>query len=207
METAIQGYKDFVEQELKILEEEIPSFDGERFTQERSHLFRSILKKSFFIISGKPGSGKTKVLEKIIDELKSRNEKVTLLAPTGKAALRLVNVTGNRDAQTIDRFIFDNKYDDCLDDFENLITNKKRSKPLIDNLIIDESSMVDLQRFSILLKMTELDGKNSLKRLFLVGNQNQLPPIGLGRPFYDIIEFIKTNPEYYRNNNLIELSI
>ena len=64
--------------------------------------------------------------------------------------------------------------------------------------------MVDLQRFSILLKMIELEGKNLLKRLILVGDENQLPPIGLGRPFYDIIEFIKSIPEY-RNNNIVEL--
>ena len=83
--TTIQDYKEFVDQELYILEKEISNFDGTQFRSERTHLFGNVLRKSFFIISGKPGSGKTKVLQKIINELKAQSETVTLLAPTGKA--------------------------------------------------------------------------------------------------------------------------
>jgi ATP-dependent exoDNAse (exonuclease V) alpha subunit len=196
--------KDHLETERKILEKAIPDFQGNQFIEERTKLLTNVFRTSLYVISGKPGSGKTNVLRTIIEQLTRNGEDVTLLAPTGKAALRLKDATKRKDAQTIDRFIYAKQYSDILEDLENLILPVARTKPPVDNLIIDESSMLDLTRLATLLSMLDLHGDNAVKRLILVGDENQLPPIGLGKPFYDIIDFLRRK-ETFREGHYIQL--
>lgn len=204
--TEIQDVKSFVrDQANKLKKQGIINFDPKQFIEERKKLLRNVLKRSFYVISGKPGTGKTKVLEKIIKELTDRHERVTVLTPTGKAALRLKVECGAKEAQTIDRFIYAdrNRYWEILEDF-SLILEDRRERPRIENLIIDESSMVDLQKLTTLFLMLHLKGEERVKRVIMVGDENQLPPIGFGRPFYDIIQYIKKNPRY-KEVNFIKL--
>jgi len=175
----------------------IRGFSRERFVSERRQLIEGALKKSLYVLTGEAGSGKTHALKKIIEILKEAGEAVTLLAPTGKAALRLKDKTG-LDAQTIHRFIYSRKFDDIIDNFEK-ITEPHRHKP-VKNLIIDESSMVNLEIMAILFKMMTDGEMADTKRVIFVGDENQLPPIGYGRPFFDIIQYIKTDERLYREN-------
>jgi exodeoxyribonuclease V alpha subunit len=194
----------YIAEESKQLQE-IPDFDVEQFKSERKMLLTGALQKSFYVITGKPGSGKTQVLAKIIEKLREAGEDVTVLAPTGKATLRLKDATQFEDAQTIDMFIWKAGYGNCLDNFENILTLRRTSEtPVIQNLIIDECSMVDLQQLSIVFALLELEGHNAVKRVILVGDENQLPPIGYGRPFHDIVAYIKGRREL-RSNHLIRL--
>ncbi|MDH5686344.1 MAG: ATP-dependent RecD-like DNA helicase [Candidatus Bathyarchaeota archaeon] len=202
----IENVRSFVETQVKELEKrEIKNFDRKQFVEERTKLLENVLARSFYIISGKPGTGKTRALRKIIRELATRHEEVTVLAPTGKAALRLKMECKAKNAQTIDRFIYSdrNEYWQILEDFSLIMTNG-RGKPFIENLIVDESSMVDLQKLSTLFLMLRLNGAEGVKRVIMVGDENQLPPIGFGRPFYDIIQYVKNDPNY-REGNFIKL--
>ena len=64
----------------------------------------------------------------------------------------------------------------------------------VDNIVIDEMSMVDLPHLALLFRALEVHQSGSIRRLILVGDENQLPPIGCGRPFHDIIAFIREDP-------------
>ncbi len=191
--------KHYVDEQVEILEQRIPDFEKKIFKRERERLFANVLRTSFYIISGKPGSGKTFALKKIIERIRTYGEQVTLLAPTGKATLSLKEQTGFKGAQTIDMFLYKLGYSQYLDDFENIILKPDVKKQRIDNLIIDETSMVNLKKLTILFSLINLEGPKSIKRIILVGDEQQLPPIGLGKPFVDIINFIKFHDKYSEN--------
>lgn len=195
------GIKRIVEKEAKELKDKIKGFDSIQFAKERMKLLSKVLRRHFYVISGKPGSGKTYVLRPIVERLHRLGEGVLLLAPTGKASLRLKQLTGDKDAQTIDMFLYKNGYGKYLENYENLLLDPPKRRFLLSNLIIDESSMVDLQRLAVLFSV--LDVKR-IKRIILVGDENQLPPIGFGRPYFDIIQFIKFNDKN-REENYIRL--
>lgn len=210
-EEEISNLKEYLEGEADEMAKKIDGFNKELFIKERSKLFSNVLRKHFYIISGKPGSGKTKAIGKIVKELRERGEKVTLLAPTGKATLRLRDEVNNYgvEPQTIDRFIYSTEYYKCLESFETLLYTKDFQPVQIQNLIIDECSMVDLQRLAVLFKMlwrndTKDQETLKIRRIILVGDENQLPPIGFGRPFHDIVDWIKRDKRY-RLYNYIRL--
>lgn len=170
-------------------------FDSQTFIEERQKLYENIYRKRLYVLAGNPGSGKSFELLNIIKDLQAQGESYLLLAPTGKAALRLKNDIEFPDieASTIDKLMAD-------------IKTGKRSKASVlntNNIIIDEMSMVDLEKFHLLLDFINYKSP-SLKRLILVGDPNQLPPIGFGKILRDIIYYCKTNPKYA--DNLIELS-
>ena len=103
-----------------------------------------------------------------------------MLVPTGKAALRVQQEACFPDAQTIDRFLYTVGLGDCLQDMETLLDPPSANvKEKVQNIIIDESSMVDLQRLATLVQLIQQKGRTSLKRLILIGDENQLPPIGV----------------------------
>jgi hypothetical protein len=150
-----------------------------------------VFKRSLYLLTGRPGSGKTYEVSHIIESLRKRKEGVIVLAPTGKAALRLSqNIAANTSidlkAETIDRFIFAHDFGWAFEDWARLDRLAPKDKLAVENLIIDESSMLDLQKLKILLSIIRLDADH-LKRLIFVGDENQLPPIGFGKPFHDIV--------------------
>lgn len=184
----IDGY---LEESCAKLENELENFDRELFIEERTELYNNIFKKHLFILTGSPGSGKSSELLNILSMFEKNGEKYILLAPTGKAALRLSNdpkYPGVK-SKTIDKFLKD-------------VENRRDNPSLYNNIIVDEMSMVDLTKFRDLLECFGFDNPG-LKRLILVGDQYQLPPIGFGKVFSDIIRFIRMHSEY--KANIIEL--
>jgi DNA replication protein DnaC len=201
----ISNIDDFVKTQAEKLKEDLKCFNNEVFIQERTKVLKNILKKSFYVLSGKPGTGKTKVIEKILEELNRIKELAVVLAPTGKASLRLKRDCGAKNAQTIDRFIYssENGYREVLENFAEILKGGRETER-IQNLIIDESSMIDLQKLATLFMMLRLNGLGKIKRVIMVGDENQLPPIGFGKPFYDIIQFIKLDAKF-REGNYVKL--
>lgn len=180
-------------------------FDSESFVDERHELIEGFLSKRFFIVSGKPGSGKTKSLQPVISFLKSKGEEITVLAPTGKAALRVISETKHDNVHTIDRWIFKSGLSRYLDDFSQLsqMAEPQRLQP-VENVVFDEASMINLRQLAIVFRALEKKGLGNVKRIILVGDENQLPPIGPGRPFFDIISHLRSVKET-RERNMVRL--
>ena len=199
----VQSTKNFdayISESLEQLKEIVKTDEQKTlFRDERATLYENIYKKSFYILTGKPGAGKTYETSQVIEQLDSLGEEVVVLAPTGKAALRLTenikkNTTTKISADTIDRFIFSRKKGWAYEDWDRLSKLSDSEKITVENLVIDESSMLDLAKLKILFSIIRFDEKYP-KRLILVGDENQLPPIGYGKPFHDMIEYIMQQEE------------
>lgn len=130
------------------------------------------------IITGGPGTGKTTIIKSLIDIYKSQKKKVVLCAPTGRAAKKMSEATGE-DAKTIHRLLEIGKIDD-----DKLANIDADFAPIdADVIVIDEMSMVDIFLMNYLTKAIYLGTK-----LVLVGDSNQLPSVGAGSVLKDFIE-------------------
>lgn len=129
------------------------------------------------VITGGPGTGKTTIIKSIIDMYKSEELKVTLCAPTGRAAKRMTEATGE-EAKTLHRVLEIGKFAS-----EDEINPDLLVTPIDANVVIvDEASMIDLFLMNYLMKALY----NGTK-LVLVGDENQLPSVGPGNVLKDII--------------------
>ncbi len=123
------------------------------------------------IITGGPGTGKTRIIEGLAQVLvKKYEKKIRICAPTGRAAKRIAE---NPSLQTFKPSTI-----------HMLIATIESSAGIseIDALIVDESSMIDINLFKDLVKLVP-DGS----QLILIGDVDQLPPVGPGQPFLDLI--------------------
>lgn len=136
------------------------------------------LNNHILVITGGPGTGKTTILKGILSLYDELELETLLAAPTGRAAKRMSELTG-REASTIHRLLGAK----MAEDGETVVFSKHEGDPLnCDALVLDECSMVDITLMSSLLK--------ALKpgcRLVLVGDADQLPSVGPGNVFSDII--------------------
>ena len=185
----------FLDVESEKIATSIAGFDPVAFTAERRRLMEGALQRGLFCITGRPGSGKTQALHAILDYLEKAGESAAVLAPTGKAALRLsgeASAGATWKAETIDRWIYRSGLGGYLDRDPALADMGMSDRyQAVDNVVIDEMSMVDLPHLALLFRALEVHQPGLIKRVILVGDENQLPPIGCGRPFHDIIAFIR----------------
>ena len=136
------------------------------------------LNNRILVITGGPGTGKTTILKGILSLYDELELETLLAAPTGRAAKRMSELTG-REASTIHRLLGAK----MAEDGETVVFSKHEGDPLnCDALVLDECSMVDITLMSSLLKAL----KPSC-RLVLVGDADQLPSVGPGNVFSDII--------------------
>ena len=147
---------------------------------------REALTSGFLVITGGPGTGKTTTINTLIACLMEKGLSILLAAPTGRAAKRMAEATG-QEAQTIHRLL---EYNGAAAEQENVseersdLFGRNEWNPLeTDVVIIDEMSMVDISLMNSLLKAI-LPGT----RLILVGDVNQLPSVGAGSVLKDIID-------------------
>jgi exodeoxyribonuclease V alpha subunit len=138
---------------------------------------REALSRGMLILTGGPGTGKTTTLNAIIQILSQKGERVLLAAPTGRAAKRMSELTG-QEAKTIHRLL-QVEWDE--NDFPVFAKNEKNLLEC-DALIIDELSMVDITVFEAVLRALPLGC-----RLVLVGDCDQLPSVGAGNVLGDLI--------------------
>ncbi len=138
---------------------------------------KDALTKGMLILTGGPGTGKTTTLNAIIRILKENGHKVCLTAPTGRAAQRMSQLTGEN-AKTIHRLL------EVSFDIEDKPVFKKNEHNMLncDAIIVDEVSMVDCTLFESLMRALPLSC-----RLILVGDSDQLPSVGAGNVLSDLI--------------------
>lgn len=153
-----------------------------------------LMRRPLSVLAGSAGTGKTTVIRalmKAVQHTSGHAGSFLLLAPTGKAADRIRHSTGHL-ATTIHSLL--SLYGWLYPNFSIKRTGGKLVEEY-ETIIIDECSMVDL---SVMAALFRIINWNYVKRLVLVGDPNQLPPIGRGRVFADIIEFIREiDPDAY----------
>ena len=129
-------------------------------------------------ITGGPGTGKTTTVRALIAMFEQMGLTIKLAAPTGRAAKRMAELAG-QEAQTIHRLL-EAGY---TPDHQELVFRRDEMNPLkCDVMIVDECSMIDLTLMKALLSALPMEC-----RLILVGDADQLPPVGAGNVFMDIL--------------------
>ena len=171
-----------IDKELNLIEKKSDIF----LSEKQKEAIREINENNVTIITGGPGTGKTTIIKSIIEIYKQKKYKIVLCAPTGRAAKRMTETTGE-EAYTLHRLLEIGKIDDDSIYKKN---NEYQGTPIdADIIIVDEVSMVDMFIMSYLLDCIYKGTK-----LILVGDSDQLPSVGQGSVLQDIIksEQIKT---------------
>ena len=164
-----------IEKELKLVEERTDIL----LSEKQKEAIRAINENNVTIITGGPGTGKTTIIKSIIEIYKQKKYKIVLCAPTGRAAKRMTETTGE-EASTLHRLLEIGKVDE-----ESLFKkdNEYQGAPIDgDIIIVDEVSMVDMFIMSYLLDCIYKGTK-----LILVGDCDQLPSVGPGSVLKDLI--------------------
>ena len=157
---------------------------GFTYSAEQAQAIEDAATTGLLLVTGGPGTGKTTIVNGILSLYDQMGLSCVLAAPTGRAAKRLTEVTG-QDASTIHRLLGAG-----IDPHTGeLFFSKNEEDPLkADAVIVDEMSMVD-----VLLLHSLLRAIPQRARLILVGDPDQLPPVGPGFPFSDMLR-AKTLP-------------
>ena len=155
-----------------------------RLSEEQRAAVLMCLSNRVTCLTGGPGVGKTSTLDELVKVIKALGKQMVLAAPTGKAAKRMQEVTGEP-ASTIHRLLNLQGSPEQNDDEDS---RDRRGKGKVDYLradfvIIDESSMIDLLIIRELLRRI----KSGTTQVVFVGDENQLAPVGPGEPFRDIL--------------------
>ena len=162
------------ETEIKKHEEKIDI----ELSEKQFEAVKQINENNVCIITGGPGTGKTTIIKCVLEIYKSHKKKVVLCAPTGRAAKRMSETTGE-EAKTIHRLLEIGKFEE-----DKLGSVDTDVSPIdCDVLVVDEMSMVDVFLMNYLVKALFLGTK-----VIFVGDPNQLPSVGPGSILKDLID-------------------
>ncbi len=153
---------------------------GLKFAPLQKVAIKSSVTRGVVVITGGPGTGKTTLIRAMIELFETIGAQVCLAAPTGRAAKRITAATG-REAKTIHRLL------ECEFGGEERVKFRRNEDNFLDEqvIIIDEASMVDVFLFCALLRAIRPGS-----RLVIIGDADQLSPVGAGDVFDHIIKSV-----------------
>ena len=162
------------DQPVRPLQTESQPLGGVMLAPSQQRALDGILACAVAVLTGGPGTGKTTIIGAVLRVADRAGLKVVLAAPTGRAAMRMKEATG-REARTLHRLL---EFNPRTGGFQ-----RGESNPVdADWLVVDEASMLDVTLLDRLLRAIPPGA-----RLTLVGDADQLPPVGPGDPFRDVI--------------------
>ncbi len=160
---------------------------------EQATALENITTRRLSVLIGQAGTGKTSIVGALVECQPLIRQGVLLLAPTGKARVRLSGATGI-EAMTVAQFLYKlGRYDGTrqrptFDGDNPKATRYSAAK----TVVIDEASMLTMDSLQAILDGLDLA---TVVRIILVGDPNQLPPIGVGRPFVDLVSQLENAPQ------------
>ena len=178
----------------KLVDEEferkgLQNFKSKEFAkQERVEILKELAESQLSVLIGGAGTGKTTLLSLLCKSPEIYNGDILLLAPTGKARVRMVQAMKEHDvnckAKTVAQFLSESgRYNGYTMQYT---LSEKEAENIPFTVIIDESSMLTEEMFGALIQAL----RKKAKRIIFVGDPNQLPPIGAGRPFVDLVQHL-----------------
>ena len=170
-----------IAQQICLIKDNFKPIKGKQFSanknatnplsEEQVQAIQNSLEAGVSIITGGPGTGKTRIIEGLAQVLVNGFRKtIRICAPTGRAAKRIAENQALKKFQPSTIHMLKAMIDSSAKDIE------------FDTLIVDESSMIDINLFNDLVKMLPIGSQ-----LILIGDVDQLPPVGAGQPFLDLI--------------------
>ncbi|MCW2275298.1 energy-coupling factor transporter ATP-binding protein EcfA2 [Rhodoblastus acidophilus] len=155
--------------------------------KEKASALEELFRSRCSVLIGPAGTGKTTLLLALLSLDPVRKGGVLLLAPTGKARVQMQKKAGDVKAYTLAQFLLGfNRYDPQTGSY--LVTNAPGRENGFATVVIDEASMLTEDQLAATLDAID---QASVQRLILVGDPRQLPPIGAGRPFVDVIQLLR----------------
>ncbi len=151
--------------------------------EKQRQALTAALQNALSIITGGPGTGKTTTIRALIEIFVSEGQNVLLAAPTGRAAKRMTEATGE-EARTIHRLLEFQPVSGEIDGDMRMAFARNEENPLdADVIIIDEASMIDMHMMNSLLRAVTIG-----TRLIFSGDSRQLPSVGAGNVLDDMIK-------------------
>ncbi|MDA8127662.1 MAG: AAA family ATPase [Betaproteobacteria bacterium] len=166
--------------------------EDKRAHQEKVSGLKELAEARFSVLAGPAGAGKTTVLGILCAQREISAEAILLLAPTGKARVRMQELAGGDGARALTIAQFLNQHGRYDGKAGRYVLSDRPKAQGFGTVIVDESSMLTEDMLGALL-----DALQGVKRFIFVGDPAQLPPIGAGRPFVDIIA--KLRPANYES--------
>ena len=148
--------------------------------QEKAAALQELAESRFSVLIGQAGTGKTTLLSILCKQPDIKAGGILLLAPTGKARVRMEQAIGGVKGFTIAQFL--SSYGRYDGETGRYLLSDTKVEHIAQTVIIDEASMLTEEMLAAVI-----DALTGVHRLILVGDRGQLPPIGSGKPFVDII--------------------
>jgi AAA domain/UvrD-like helicase C-terminal domain len=170
-----------------LIDATLPAYDPDDEAENRARIEKAaglteLYASPLSVLIGPAGTGKTTLLRALVEQLPG--DRMVLLAPTGKARVQLATkVGGGVTTATLASFL---RLSGRYDDQRYLVLDEHAPRVDADLVVIDEASMLTEDMLA-----ATLDAFRSIKRLVFVGDPRQLPPIGPGRPFVDLVNELR----------------